>query len=176
MSHAPKNKLVTWSFCNPCLKKQQKKPFTLPFWNSEKLLPTLSISKDNWRFCFPLRLEHVAYPKMISLLKLSECLFQCHFLFSSETTLGTQKRRELISLEHWSWTLLYFWGKWSSSSDEKRVFVKKITDLFKVIQLVSDRAWIETWVCLIPRLTVFILPHARWPSIDPASDIDLQNK
>lgn len=34
-----------------------KKAFILLFiklsWNSEKLLPPLSISKDNWKFCFP---------------------------------------------------------------------------------------------------------------------------
>lgn len=37
----------------------------------------------------------------------------------------------------------------------RKVFVKKTTDLFKVMQLVSGTACIETQVCLIPKLIVF---------------------
>lgn len=94
---------------------------------------------------------------MISLPKLLECLSQCHFLLTPKTILGTQERRELISLEHWSWALLLFifLRKHSSSSEEKSVFVKKITDLSNVLWLAHGRAWIETQVCLIPKLTVF---------------------
>lgn len=95
-------------------------------------------------------------------------------IFFKDNPRDTEKKRLNISWKLFVGHYYMFWG--SYHLPQKRVFVKKITDLFKVTQLVSERAWIETYVCLIPRLTRFILHHVR-PSIHQASDsLDLQNQ
>ena len=152
----PRAKLVTRSFC---ILGSSKKAFILlfikPSWNSEKLLPPPSISKDNWRFCFPLWVCYIP-PNDFFAKTTGMPISVSLFTYFKDNSWDTGKKRINIS-----WTLVMgfitfcFLRKHSSSSEEKRVFVKKITDLSNVLWLAHGRAWIETQVCLIPKLTVF---------------------
>lgn len=73
-----------------------KKTFTSPlnhiFSEQWAAPPSSATPVNNGRCCFPLCSECVTYPKIMSLLKLSECLSPCRFLFSSKAILEIQKR------------------------------------------------------------------------------------